>query len=124
MFNGYFAWRGLAFEPTPFDGRSDYGPFIAAGSSRPAACSPEPRTSRRAAQAAAVRRAAGVPFDPCYHQACDTIANINNTALDQMSDAAAHATITLAQSTTAVNGKRGKGNFKLKPDPEETPVAL
>ena len=29
LFNGYFAGRGLAFEPTPFDGRSDYGPFIA-----------------------------------------------------------------------------------------------
>ena len=31
--------------------------------------------------------------------------------LDQMSDAAAHATITLAQSTSVLNGKRGKGNF-------------
>ncbi len=31
VFNGWFAGRGLAFEPTPFDGRSDYGPFIAAG---------------------------------------------------------------------------------------------
>ena len=33
-----------------------------------------------------------------------------------MSDAAAHATITYAQSTVTVNGKRGKGNFKPKPD--------
>jgi Peptidase family M28 len=31
LFNDYFEGRGLAFEPTPFDGRSDYGPFIAAG---------------------------------------------------------------------------------------------
>jgi hypothetical protein len=29
-----------------------------------------------------------------------------------MADAAAHATITLAQSTATVNGKRGKGNFR------------
>jgi hypothetical protein len=32
-------------------------------------------------------------------------------ALDQMADAAAHAVITLAQSTSVVNGSRGKGNF-------------
>ena len=31
--------------------------------------------------------------------------------LDQMSDAAAHAVITLAQSTAVLNGERGKGNF-------------
>ena len=31
--------------------------------------------------------------------------------LDQMSDAAAHATITLAQSTAMLNGERAKGNF-------------
>ena len=32
-----------------------------------------------------------------------------------MSDAAAHATISLAQSTQAINGQRGKGNFNIKP---------
>ena len=31
MFNDYFAGQGLASEPTAFDGRSDYGPFIAVG---------------------------------------------------------------------------------------------
>ena len=41
---------------------------------------------------------AGEPFDPCYHLGCDDFGNINDVALDQMSDAAAHATITLAQS--------------------------
>jgi hypothetical protein len=29
IFNQYFAGQGLASEPTAFDGRSDYGPFIA-----------------------------------------------------------------------------------------------
>ena len=48
LFDDFYADRGLAFEPTPFDGRSDYGPFIAAGSaSRPAGCSRAPRASRR-----------------------------------------------------------------------------
>ena len=31
LFLDYFAQRGLATEPTEFDGRSDYGPFIEAG---------------------------------------------------------------------------------------------
>jgi Zn-dependent M28 family amino/carboxypeptidase len=125
LFNSYFASRGLAFEPTPFNGRSDYGPFIAAGVDIPAGGlftgAEVPKTP---AQVLLYGGTAGLAYDPCYHQACDTIANINDTALDQMSDAAAHATITLAQSTAAVNGKRGKGNFKPQPDPEETPVAL
>ena len=31
IFTDYFASQGLASEPTAFDGRSDYGPFIAVG---------------------------------------------------------------------------------------------
>ena len=31
VFNNYFAGQGLASDPTAFDGRSDYGPFIAVG---------------------------------------------------------------------------------------------
>jgi len=124
MFNAYFASRGLAFEPTPFNGRSDYGPFIAAGVDIPAGGLFTGAEGRKtAAQVLLYGGVAGAQYDPCYHQACDTIANISDTALDQMSDAAAHAVITLAQSTAAVNGKRGKGNFKPKPAPE-TPVAL
>jgi hypothetical protein len=55
---------------------------------------------------------AGVAYDHCYHQPCDTIANVNDTALDQMSDAAAAAVITLAQRTTSIKSVRGQGNFK------------
>ncbi len=54
---------------------------------------------------------AGAAFDPCYHQACDTIDNINDEALDQMSDAAAAAVIRLAQSNSSINGVRGNGSF-------------
>jgi Zn-dependent M28 family amino/carboxypeptidase len=31
LFNDYYASQGLATEPTEFDGRSDYGPFIDVG---------------------------------------------------------------------------------------------
>jgi Zn-dependent M28 family amino/carboxypeptidase len=57
---------------------------------------------------------AGAPYDPCYHQACDTIANLNNTALDQMSDAEAHAVWTLAQSKSAVTKAQGATAARAK----------
>ncbi|MEY2425523.1 MAG: hypothetical protein QOI61_1095 [Actinomycetota bacterium] len=56
-------------------------------------------------------------FDPCYHLACDSYGvnghddNINNTALDINSDAVAHAVLTFAQTTSAVNGT-DKGSTK------------
>ena len=121
LFNGYFSGRGLAFEPTPFDGRSDYGPFIAAGIPAGGLFTGAEDT-KRPDQVPLYGGMAGIAYDPCYHQACDTIANVNNTALDQMSDAAAHATITLAQNTVTVNGVRGKGNFKPKRERDPGPA--
>ena len=44
---------------------------------------------------------AGVAYDKCYHLACDTIANVNLKGLDEMSDAAAHATLHFAQRNLA-----------------------
>ncbi len=118
VFVDYFASQGLASEPTAFSGRSDYGPFIEVGI--PAGGlftgAEEIKTPE---QAAVYGGTAGIPHDPCYHQPCDTIANVNVTAIDQMSDAAAFAIITFAQNTEGVNGERGKGNFKpekLAPD--------
>ena len=97
LFLDYFADRGLATEPTAFDGRSDYGPFIAAGI--PAGGlftgAEEIKTPEQAAIFGGV---AGEPYDPCYHLGCDRLTNLSHTALEQMADAAAHATITLAQS--------------------------
>ena len=55
---------------------------------------------------------AGVAYDECYHQACDTISNVNVQALSEMSDAAADATWTLARSKT---GLFDDGSFK-RPD--------
>jgi Zn-dependent M28 family amino/carboxypeptidase len=116
LFVGYFTSQGLASEPTPFNGRSDYGPFIAPAVGIPAGgLFTGAELPKTAAQAAIYGGAAGLAYDPCYHAACDTFDNNSNTALDQMSDAIAHATITFAQNTELVNGIRGKGNFK-RPD--------
>ena len=57
---------------------------------------------------------AGAPYDPCYHQACDTIDNLNNTALNDMSDAAAHAAWTLAQSKSRVTKEQAAAAKKSR----------
>ena len=94
IFTSYFKSQGLASEPTAFDGRSDYGPFIAEGipagglfSGAEGIKTPE--------EAAIYGGTAGEPYDACYHQACDTINNLNTKALSELGDAAAHATLTL-----------------------------
>jgi hypothetical protein len=58
------------------------------------------------------RRSVSLP-----HQSCDTFANLNTKALDEMSDAAAHATLTFAQTTSAIEGTDkgkavGHGSFQ------------
>jgi hypothetical protein len=45
-----------------------------------------------------------VAFDPCYHQACDTLLNIDRLALDRNLDAAAWAAGVYAYSTEDING--------------------
>jgi Zn-dependent M28 family amino/carboxypeptidase len=99
LFNRHFAGQGQATDPTAFDGRSDYGPFIAVGipagglfMGAEGIKTPE--------QAAVYGGTAGLAYDACYHQACDTINNLNTKALSEMSDGAAHATLTLARSKT------------------------
>ena len=72
--------------------------------SRRAGCSPAPRASRRRRQAQTYGGTAGAAYDPCYHQACDDIANLDEHTLDLMADAIAHATLTFAETTSAVNG--------------------
>ena len=121
LFLDYFASQGLVTEPTAFDGRSDYGPFIEAGIPAGGLFTGAEEI-KTAEQAAIYGGDAGEQFDRCYHQSCDDTDNLSLTALDQMSDAAAHATISLAQSTQAINGQRGKGNFNVKPADTPTPI--
>jgi Zn-dependent M28 family amino/carboxypeptidase len=123
IFTSYFDSQNLASEPTAFDGRSDYGPFIAVGipagglfSGAEGIKTPE--------EAAIYGGTAGVAYDKCYHQACDTINNLNTKALSELGDAAADATLTLARSKTGlfpdgsrhaevkVTGKAAKRAFK------------
>ncbi len=99
IFTSYFASQGLASEPTEFNGRSDYGPFIAAGIPAGGLFSGAEGVKTEE-QAAIYGGTAGEPYDPCYHQACDDITNLNTQALSELSDAAAHAVLTLARTKT------------------------
>ncbi|MBW0118408.1 M20/M25/M40 family metallo-hydrolase [Pseudonocardia abyssalis] len=95
VFEAFYDGRGLAYEGTDFDGRSDYGPFIEAGipagglfTGAEGVTTPE--------QAAAYGGEAGTAYDPCYHAACDTYDNVDVEVLDQNADAVAHTVLTLA----------------------------
>jgi Zn-dependent M28 family amino/carboxypeptidase len=88
-FADFFESEGLATEETPFSGRSDYGPFIAVGIPAGGLFTGA-EGIKTAAQAATYGGTAGVAYDPCYHLACDTYANNNDTVLDQNADAIAH----------------------------------
>ena len=116
VFSEYFSSLGLASEPTEFDGRSDYDAFINAGIPAGGLFTGA-EGIKTAAQAAIYGGMAGQPYDPCYHQACDTIDNLSETALDQMSDAVAHATLLYAMTRSSVNGT-DKASNKAKENME------
>jgi Zn-dependent M28 family amino/carboxypeptidase len=114
VFLDYFASVGLPVEPTAFDGRSDYGPFIEQGIPAGGLFTGAEEIKTPEEQAI-YGGTAGIAYDPCYHQACDTIENINEEVLEQMADAASHAILTFAMTRSAVGGTaqgHAYGQFK------------
>jgi len=111
LFEGYYTALGEPFKGTDFSGRSDYGPFIAVGIPSGGLFTGA-EGIKTADEAATWGGAAGIAYDPCYHQACDTYANINLDAFDVNADAVAFATLQYAMNTQEINGLKGKGNFK------------
>ncbi len=101
LFADYFADQDLASAETPFSGRSDYGPFIAVGIPAGGLFTGAEGV-KTPAEAEIYGGEAGVAYDVCYHQACDTLTGVNMTAIDEMSDAIAHAVITYAESTESL----------------------
>ncbi|GAA1924877.1 M28 family metallopeptidase [Streptomyces sodiiphilus] len=79
--NTFMRSQGHEPRPTAFNGRSDYGPFIAvdipAGGTFTGA-----EGVKTEQQAALWGGTAGVAFDACYHDACDDINNLSRKALD------------------------------------------
>jgi Zn-dependent M28 family amino/carboxypeptidase len=103
LFVDYFNSVGVPTEPTAFDGRSDYEAFqladIPAGGLFSGA-----EGIKSAAQAAKWGGTAGQPFDPCYHEACDTLVNVDYAGFEQLADGGAHVLATLAMRLDNAGG--------------------
>ena len=88
LFEEWFSSRGLSTITVPFDGRSDYGPFLEVGI-------PSGGLFTGAEQVKTEKEAklfggyVGVPYDPCYHRACDTLTNLNMKVMKQNVEAIA-----------------------------------
>src|SRR5262249_52996190 len=95
LFNGWFESQGQATEPIPFDGRSDYVGFTDAGIPAGGVFTGAEKIKTQD-ELDAFGGTLGAPLDPCYHQACDTVNNLNLQVLGQMKDAAADVIVQLA----------------------------
>jgi Zn-dependent M28 family amino/carboxypeptidase len=90
LFERYFAERNIPSEPTAFSGRSDYQAFINNGIPAGGLFTGA-EVPKTAAQVQKWGGTAGVAYDACYHAACDTIDNLDHTALSINADAIAYA---------------------------------
>ena len=97
-FEAHFSERGLPFTGTPFDGRSDYGPFVEVGIASGGLFTGA-ESIKSESEKTLYGGTSGVAYDACYHQACDTIENVNTQALQEMGNAALNVTIELAKGT-------------------------
>ena len=131
-FADWFASQGLASAETEFSGRSDYAGFIDQGIPSGGLFTGA-EGIKTEDEAATFGGLAGEAYDPCYHAACDSltpiedgadaelyealdaaydgalefdgaISNVNQDALEEMSDAAAHAVLTYALKAASVKG--------------------
>ncbi|CAF0885763.1 unnamed protein product [Rotaria sordida] len=104
LFIDYFQRNHLPWDYTEFNGRSDYGPFLAEG----IACgglfagaddikSQEQRDRYLKMLGSTLGGIANTIHDPCYHQKCDTLENLNTFVYLHMVKAAAYAIDFLAQ---------------------------
>ncbi|WP_199753798.1 M28 family metallopeptidase [Amycolatopsis sp. WAC 01375] len=105
--------KGVPVEGTDFTGRSDYGQFIAVGIPAGGLFTGAEGV-KTAAQAAKWGGSADVPYDKCYHQACDNLGNVDRVALERNSDAVAWALGVYATSTANINGVSGASAAKAK----------
>ncbi|MFC7326920.1 M28 family metallopeptidase [Marinactinospora rubrisoli] len=103
LFQDYFTGQNLVSEPTAFNGRSDYGPFIEAGIPSGGLFSGGDG-AKTEEQVEYYGGTAGADFDPNYHTPRDDLDNISWTSVEQMSGAIAYAVETYADSTLPVNG--------------------
>jgi Zn-dependent M28 family amino/carboxypeptidase len=102
-FVDFLGATGVETEGTDFTGRSDYGEFINQGIPAGGLFTGAEGVKTQA-QADKWGGVAGMPYDPCYHQGCDNLGNLDRTVLDSNADAIAWVTATYGISTEDING--------------------
>jgi Zn-dependent M28 family amino/carboxypeptidase len=104
VFTRYLSARGLDHRETGMGG-SDHLSFARAGI--PVGGLFTGASDRKSdEQATDFGGRAGRPYDPCYHEPCDTIANVSARALAESAQAAVHAIRLFARDTTSVGRAR------------------
>jgi Zn-dependent M28 family amino/carboxypeptidase len=115
LFESLYTAKGVPYDDAQFSGRSDYQAFINNGIPAGGLFTGA-EVVKTAKQAQIWGGTAGAAYDPCYHQACDTIDNLALDALDVNSDVVSAAVLTYAYSTESVNGVAGTrvpGSFSI-----------
>ncbi|CAF2812318.1 unnamed protein product [Rotaria sp. Silwood2] len=104
LFQDWFIRQGLPWDYTEYTDRADYAPFLAAGvatgdlfSGADDIKTQEQRDRYDRILGQGQGGMAGVPHDPCYHKACDSIQNVNVFVYEKMIKAAAYAIESLAR---------------------------
>ncbi len=104
LFRDCFIGKNLPGDYTDLNGRSDYGPFLAAGivagglfSGADEKKTAEQRSRYEEILGHGSGGISGIIHDPCYHQACDSIQNINVFVYEKMVQAAAYVLEFLGQ---------------------------
>lgn len=121
VFEKYFDLLRLPHKGTDFDGRSDYGPFIAAGIPSGGLFTGAEGV-KTAEEAALFGGTAGQAYDPCYHAACDTVDNINYTALKANLGAMAFTAYTFAFGKLPGSGARKSAKAFTAPEDHHRPA--
>ena len=107
IYEKFFNLNHYPYEMKQFNGRSDYGPFISNGV--PAGgLATGAEVIKNATERTIFGGLCNAPFDPCYHQSCDTIENINWQLILQMGQASAYTLEILAGQTDLYTFLGGK----------------
>jgi len=97
LYTDFYSSHGLNYTFIPFDGRSDYDGFIKNGIPGGGIATGAEGVKTKE-EAAMFGGNAGEWFDPCYHQLCDDVSNLNLTAWELNTKLVAHSVATYAIS--------------------------
>jgi aminopeptidase Y len=119
LYTSWYKANGIPYTFIEFDGRSDYDGFIRNGI--PAGGVATGAEGVKTAEEQTVFGGkAGDWYDPCYHQLCDDVGNVNMTAWEVNSKLIAHSVATYALSFDGFPTRTNSTSSLLKSRPVAT----